>query len=792
MSTCDSIEGPLVKLKDGSVLRVNDISLAKKITRDVKEIIYLGDILFNYGDFFNRAHTLAPAGYCEEWWTKEFEKKMVDMFGNLDYDKISDFLSMNKERVIQLTKEFHDSTITGLEALDITEKISIPLHPQFTYYWNSLNEGEINSLFTWLTKGKTHTEDAIPKKIVIPFNEESKRHLEIFGVPHKLIAGEHVVIEGDDAVILASLISSWSNKDSAFELAGVERPLQVVNTIFKSNAWYKLGMFIGARMGRPEKAKVRKLSGQPHCLFPVGEEGGRLRCFQSALDAGKIVSDFPIFKCKCGNETVFGVCEKCGSKTKKMYFCSECGLQEKEKCDQHGKNYTYKTRAIDIVNIFNNTVDKLKLRPYPDLIKGVRGTSNKDHIPEHLAKGILRAKHGIPVNKDGTTRYDMTQLAITHFKPIEIGTPIEKLKSLGYENDIHGKPLIDENQVLELYPQDLILPGTTLSGEEGANEILFRVSRFIDDLLSTLYGLKPHYNLKSKSDVTGHLVIALAPHTSAGIMGRIIGFSQTQGFYAHPMFHAATRRDCDGDEACVTLLLDALLNFSRQYLPNTRGATQDAPLVLTSKLTPSEVDDMAFDVDVCWNYPLEFYEATLAYKKPWDIQVDQIGKRLNTWKQYEGMGYTHETSNINSGVKCSDYKLLPSMQEKLHGQMAIASKIRAVDESQVAKIVIEKHFIKDIKGNLRKFSQQQFRCVSCNEKYRRPPLMGKCTKCGGKIIFTISEGSIVKYLEPALSLANHYNLPDYIKQTLELTKGRVESIFGKDKEKQEGLGKWFG
>ena len=132
------------------------------------------------------------------------------------------------------------------------------------------------------------------------------------------------------------------------------------------------------------------------------------------------------------------------------------------------------------------------------------------------------------------------------------------------------------------------------------------------------------------------------------------------------------------------------------------------------------------------------------------------------------------------------------MQEILHGQMAIASKIRAVDESQVAKIVIEKHFIKDIKGNLRKFSQQQFRCVSCNEKYRRPPLMGKCTKCGGKIIFTISEGSIVKYLEPALSLANHYNLPDYIKQTLELTKGRVESIFGKDKEKQEGLGKWFG
>ena len=41
---------------------------------------------------------------------------------------------------------------------------------------------------------------------------------------------------------------------------------------------------------------------------------------------------------------------------------------------------------------------------YPDLIKGVRGTSNKDHVPEHFAKGILRAKHDVSVNKDGTTR----------------------------------------------------------------------------------------------------------------------------------------------------------------------------------------------------------------------------------------------------------------------------------------------------------------------------------------------------------------------------------------------------
>ena len=81
--------------------------------------------------------------------------------------------------------------------------------------------------------------------------------------------------------------------------------------------------------------------------------------------------------------------------------------------------------------------------------------------------------------------------------------------------------------------------------------------------------------------------------------------------------------------------------------------------------------------------------------------------------------------------------------------------------------------------------------MGCNAKYRRVPLVGKCTKCGGKIIFTVSEGSVIKYLEPTLSLAEKYNLPAYIKQTLELTRRRIEGVFGKEKEKQAGLGKWF-
>ncbi|MBW2998602.1 DNA polymerase II large subunit, partial [Candidatus Woesearchaeota archaeon] len=115
----------------------------------------------------------------------------------------------------------------------------------------------------------------------------------------------------------------------------------------------------------------------------------------------------------------------------------------------------------------------------------------------------------------------------------------------------------------------------------------------------------------------------------------------------------------------------------------------------------------------------------------------------------------------------------------------------AVETSGVAELVINKHLLKDLKGNLRKFSMQQFRCTKCNSKYRRVPLSGKCN-CGNKLIFTISQGSVTKYLEPSLNLGTKYQISTYLKQVLDMLKERIDSVFGKEKEKQEGLDKWFG
>ncbi|NTV22884.1 MAG: DNA polymerase II large subunit [Nanoarchaeota archaeon] len=760
---CDVIDGPIVKFRDGSVrqLKTED---AKPKQDDIERIIFLGDILFSYGDFSENNHKLVPSGYCAEWWIKEVRKKMEER---------KDYVFSNQLLLDRLLKEKIPTDLTAKEALSISKELGVPLHPTYTYFWTALTIDEFRRLYDWLCTGVISEE-----KVVIA-NSPEKDLLERTGIDHLLVNKEFVVIEKEHAAIIEELIINRKEITQDTALAAVSMLLGIILRD-------KAGTFIGARMGRPEKAKMRKLLGSPHMLFPVGSEGGRLRSFQAAIEAGKITAEFPVYFCMaCKKETSFPSCEDCKTRTVRMFSCDKCGMTEK-KCVHESRNF--RRKEVDIAKAFKT----FTTGSIPELVKGVRGTSNKDHTPEHLFKGILRARNNIYVNKDGTTRYDMIETPITHFKPSEIGTTLPKLKELGYLLDIHGNALVDQDQVLELKPQDCILPGVTASADETADDTLFKVANFIDDELEQLYKLPRYYNLKSKKDLVGHLIIGLAPHTSAGIVGRLIGFSKTQGMFTHPMFHAAMRRNCDGDEACAILLLDAFLNFSRSFLPDKRGSrTMDAPLVLTSLLVPGEVDDEVHGLDIGWDYPLELYEAAQEYKGAGEVKILQIDHVLNTPKQYEGMGYTHETTSINSGVLCSAYKILPTMQDKLKGQMMLAEKICAVDSGDVAQLVIEKHFIKDIKGNLRKFSTQQFRCGSCNTKFRRPPLAGKCTACGGKILFTISEGSIVKYLEPTLDLARKYKVSTYLQQTLLFLEKQVLSILGKEKEKQEALGKWF-
>ena len=1260
VSVCDLIDGPIVKLFNGSVKKLTSLEEARQLYSDVEEIIYLGDMLFPFSDLANRNHDLIKPGYVEEWWELELKDTLK---------------GTSKSQEIE--KEINCSNVTLEKAIELSKKYSIPLHPNYIFYWTQISLEQFSGLLDWISHSKFN------KKIIFPYNKteqekfsHGKRALELLGIEHQVTIENVVLSEENSKALLINLgiDINFNNNDffikERFDKEKYSIPdkkvLEIINNFSKFVIKDKAGDFIGSRMGRPEKAKLRKLTGSPHVLFPVGREGGRLRSVQSALETGTVKSDFPFYYCNnCKKETIYFICEDCGSECEKMFYCPECKQRFSNKvCPEHGKGQRFYYRNLDINHYFSKAVEKLDLEKeeIPLLIKGVRGTSSSEHSIEDLGKGILRALFNLQVNKDGTIRYDATELPLTHFKPKEIFVSVEKLREIGYTKDIYGKDLENEEQILELMPHDIILPCSPESLDERADDVFIKISNFIDMLLARFYRLKPFYNIRKREDLVGKLGVCMAPHNCAGVVCRIIGFSNTQGLLASPYMHAAIRRDCfdyhtyipikkdgnwkivkigeivknlnpcqivdnfgtkekkvndfetigfdknlrefkinnftkhtkipmleiktklgkkikvtenhkffiegnvkrasdllvedklplpikiniserdikqinllellkdedlmvrkikrvvdkitekqknnllnklniskkqfmnyqlrdsypanfvlelddktkkkifftgkiaakrdnievpilielgdelleiiglyvaegfsrsikgekglnqvyisaseqkirefikktmkksfkliptekkqdrvtfsskilylffskilesgknarekripylflnlplkrlacvlrgyfegdgsadkkgrrvscdsvsggllydlefclarfgifakryeykkepgpkvrefyirknrkipkfkitkliigsdfidnfykigflsekknkilrnckriknrgmnikkdenfvydsiisikklgkkesyclnidsenhfvmansiltkncDGDEMAVMLLLDVLLNFSREFLPGHRGGTQDAPLVLNARIDAGEVDDQILDFELVSEYPLELYRLSEQRKHSSEVKITTVKTRLKENKDpFVNINFTHDTTDFNKGVLCSSYKKLGTMAEKVQHQMELVEKLRGVDTSDVARLIIERHFIRDTRGNLRKFSMQQFRCVSCNEIIRRPPLTGVCPKCSGKIIFTIHEGGIKKYMGLATELVNKYNLSPYLKQSLELTQRYIDSVFGRELEKQEALEKWF-
>lgn len=797
-TVCDTIDGPIVKLKDGSVRKLTSPSEAKKIYNDVEEIIYLGDLLFPFSDLANRNANLIKPGYVEEWWRLELRE-------------------VNPE----LEKKTNPFLINLDDAIKISLENKIPLNPKFIFFWNQINSEQFLGLIDWLKHSR------ISEKIIFPYAKSErerfqpgKRALELLGIEHDVTL-ENVVLTREISRILflnlglnLDLLKSenllFKEIPNIFDLENktnkliLENPIEkkdilsVVNELSKPIIIRdKAGDFIGSRMGRPEKAKLRKLTGSPNILFPVGKEGGRLRSVYEAMNVGSVKAEFPSFYCdNCKKETIYQICENCENKTRKMFYCCECDEKTFSPCEIHKRSTTYSSKVLDIKSYFQKAQQNLGMRDdeKPKLIKGVRGLSSSGKQIENIAKGILRAKWDLQVNKDGTIRFDATELPVVAFKPREIAVSVDKLRELGYDKDVYGNNLENDEQILELMPHDILLPCSPDSPDEKADDVFMRIAKFMDDLLIRFYKQEPFYNIKNRNDLVGKLGVCMAPHNCAGVICRIIGFSQAQGLYASPYMHAAIRRDCDGDEVAVMLLLDVLLNFSREFLPSHRGGTQDAPLVLNGKINAGEVDDQILDLEMVENfeYPLALYRAADVRKHSSEIKIPNVKMALKEDRDpFVKINFTHDTNNFNDGVLCSSYKLLGTMQEKVAHQMALVEKIRAADTSDTVRLVIERHFIKDLRGNLRKFSTQSFRCVGCNEIVRRPPLTGKCPVCRGKLIFTVNEGGIKKYLEPALNLAEKYHLSTYLRQNLELVKRYVDATFGKEPDKQEALQKWF-
>ena len=791
-----TVEGPVVKLKNGSVVRVDDYETALKVRNGIAEILYVGDALVNFGDFVENNQTLLPANYVEEWWiqelvgavaeTYEVELRPFEENPREAVEEAAEYIEIDPDFLWNLLRDPLRVRPSVEEAIHLSKVLDVPFHPYYTLYWNTLEPGEVEELQRALVNTQIEWGEfrkiKFARKVILDNDPKIKRYLELLGLPHRLERTEDrrkvIVI---DYPWSASLLTPLGNLEWDFKAKPFFKVIDIINENNRIKLRDRGISWIGARMGRPEKAKERKMKPPVQVLFPIGLAGGPSRDIKKAAEEGKIASvEIAFFKCpECGHVGPEHLCPVCGTRKELLWHCPKCNADYTEseakefdfrcpRCGVELKPYT--RRTIKPSELLRQAMENVKVYGI-DRLKGVKGMTSGYKMAEPLEKGLLRAKNDVYVFKDGTIRFDATDAPLTHFKPREIGTSVEKLRELGYTHDFEGKPLERDDQIVELKVQDVILPYE-------AGKYLLKVARFIDDLLEKFYGLPRFYNAEKMEDLVGHLVIGLAPHTSAGIIGRIIGFSDVLVGYAHPYYHAAKRRNCDGDEDSVMLLMDALLNFSRYYLPEKRGGKMDAPLVVTTRLDPREVDSEVHNMDVVRYYPIEFYEATYELKSPKEVKViERVEDRLGKPEMYEGIKFTHDTDDIGLGPKMSLYKQLGDMVDKVERQLALAERIRAVDEHHVAETILNSHLIPDLRGNLRSFTRQEFRCVKCNTKYRRPPLTGKCPKCGGKIVLTVSKGAVEKYLPTAKMLVTKYNVLDYTRQRICLTEKDIKTLF---------------
>ena len=563
---------------------------------------------------------------------------------------------------------------------------------------------------------------------------------------------------------------------------------------------------VGSRMGRPEKSAPRIMNPMAHILFPIEMNGGNQRLMSIAAEKKDIRTQLGKRMCSvCGKSSPFITChhrkldhnghelvgEICGGRTE---FESELGQNRRRRGE---------LMTVPIDSALEDARIKLGIDRLPKTIKCMKKIASKDQTPEPLEKGILRAKYDLPVFRDGTVRFDMSDVPTTHFTPREVEVSWKALVNLGYTHDYEGNELKSDDQMLELFPQDFIVA-------KNAADYFVRTAQFIDELLVRFYGLEPYYNVVSADDLIGHLICALAPHTSGGVLSRIIGWADCSGGYAHPLFHASKRRNCDGDEDAIMLLMDGLLNFSRNILPANRGGQMDAPLVLTTRLNPTEVDKEALNVDSAWFYERDFYEMTLSQPHPkvcYD-RMDFVERRLGSVAAVRGYGYTHDCHSISSGPALSAYKTLDTMIDKMEGQLELGLRLRGVDVRKVASSVIRSHFLPDLRGNLNAFARQKVRCLKCGHSYRRMPLSGKCIQprkaagkglssvgvsrsegdlCAGNLALTVSEGAVRKYIKVTQHVMEKYGVDIYTKQNVEWLANSADSLFMNDRAKQMSL-----
>ncbi|UCE13144.1 MAG: hypothetical protein JSV04_13260 [Candidatus Heimdallarchaeota archaeon] len=746
-----TLTGPFVELRDGSTERIESLTRLYELENQIVQIWEMGDILLSPDDI-PTTETIELSGWTEEWWVQETKYAALLKLGTLE--SLAKNIDISFKDLTQILEEptlYHPSPETALALCSIT---AVPIHPYYSFNWNEI---AISDLIRLIQKINDTKDD------VLPNNEALKNILRQLGVPFSIVNNE---------------VKAIRFQPFTFSLRGKEDQLthllskssmqieEIIHELTKIPVRSLCHRRMGLKIIRVEKAEARHINPPAHVLFPIGSYGGPQKDLLKAKKERTVNIQISERYCSsCDNFIFVSYCPKCHQKTVQKYVCKKGHISETRECSECGQYaYSARNKPIDISGLlesgFQNT-GPLDLKK----IKGVSFLNSKNRIPEHLIKGILRAKHEIFVYKDGTTRFDLTNAPLTHFTPKEIQTSLKKLRRLGYSHDIFGEDLTQEDQLIEIYPYDTIISKT-------AGKYLIKLSKFIDDELDLLYGLSPYYGKKSLNNLIGSLIVGLSPFSMVAILGRIIGFTENNVAYAHPLWHLLKTRNCNGDIDSITLLLDVFLNFSSEFIPAARGGGMDVPSIINFTDKWEELSFFANYSSISMN--LLFYQ-TLN-----DNPLVEELLSYNLSYLTPSLSFLHTIDNITRYSFENRFRE-SKIVSKIETELRVLGRIRGVKEGEFVDNILENDFLPKITSSINRFFLQPVRCNTCNTTFRRVPLTN-CPVCHRQTLgLTLSKGWVLRYLQIINQLKDKYNsdISEYCQSWVELIELNKRLLFDK-------------
>ena len=274
------------------------------------------------------------------------------------------------------------------EAFDISKRLGIPLHPRYSFFWDSVTIDEV----IFLNEKLEESQVSIDYTTLHLRNDDPrlKDILERLGVGHS-IKNEVIVINDLEQIYSLKNLLFFETKKTKNQISSIwsnigetKNAIEFLSKISSVPLMPKFASSIAVRVGRPEKAAERKMKPPVHVLFPVGSKGGATRDLLKALKDQSFYAEIANRFCNNCKLPSTGIhCSMCGVDTPIRNLCIVCREEITEnpnrmRCRRCGKDCrTYSPVSYPLKAVIEKAQQKLGIK-VSEPLKGVKMLMSKD------------------------------------------------------------------------------------------------------------------------------------------------------------------------------------------------------------------------------------------------------------------------------------------------------------------------------------------------------------------------------------------------------------------------------